>query len=347
MSRNMSKALGFLAALCIVGVHASQVRSSITVESKVDRATIFIGDRVMYTVTVKRTPDVVVEMPSLGAHLGMFELRDYTVKEPVKQGGLLVEQTEYVISTFETGDFEIPPLTIRYYTAADTTRKELRTEPIKITVQSLNPDQAGDIRDIKPPLEIPRDWGLVARRVGLGVAAVLVLALAAVAFVRYRKGKSILPKREKPPRPAHEVALEELDALAHEGLLEAGQVKEFYSRLSEIVRRYIENRFYVDALEMTTAEVMAAMDDAALGDDELRMLRELLELSDLVKFAKYVPAEEEHKGATEAAYEFVHRTKLIVTEVTQHAEPGVLSSGEPAPELPVPEEGKGAGSEEA
>ncbi|MCR4440078.1 MAG: BatD family protein [bacterium] len=295
-------------------------QAAITVESKVDRATIYIGDRIVYTVAVKRTADVVVEMPSLGANLGMFEIRDYAVQEPSKQGDLITEQTEYVISTFETGDFEIPPLTIRYYTSADTTRRELCTEPIKITVLSLNPDQAGDIRDIKPPLEIPRDWRRLLRHVGIGALALLLLAAAVLAFIRYRKGKGLLPRREKPPRPAHEVALEELDALVGSGLLERGETKQFYSALSEIVRRYIEGRFYVAALEMTTGEVLQAMAEAAVGSAERELLRELLELSDLVKFAKYLPSVQENERAVQLAYDFVQRTKLVVAEVAAEAE---------------------------
>jgi len=295
-------------------VAASRVDAAITVESKVDRATILIGDRITYSVTVKRSADVVVEMPSLGANLGMFEIRDYEVKEPVKQGDLITEQTEYVISTFETGDFEIPPLTIRYYTKADSTRRELRTEPIKITVKSLNPDQAADIRDIKPPLEIPRDWRRLVRQLGVALLAGLLIAAGVIAYLRYRKGKSLLPRREKPQRPAHELALEQLDALVRSGLLERGEVKQFYSELSEIVRRYIEGRFYVPALEMTTNQLLATLEEATLGHEERKQLQELLELSDLVKFAKYLPGAEEHERAVQIAYDFVQRTKLVVTE---------------------------------
>ncbi len=342
MNRNTCSLLIMLATLWGAGTWG-QAQASIAVESKVDRSTIFIGDRILYSVTVRRTADVLVEMPSLGANLGMFEIRDYEVKEPIKQGGVITEQTEYVISTFDIGDFEIPPLTIRYYTAADTTKRELRTEPIKITVQSLNPDQAGDIRDIKPPVEIPRDWGLVARRVGAGLAVALMLALGVIAFLRFRKGKGLLPRREGPPRPAHEVALEELEALVGSGLLAAGEIKEFYSRLSEIVRRYIENRFFVDALEMTTGELLHAMEESGLGGEERELLGDLLGLSDLVKFAKYLPVQEEHNRATQAAFEFVHRTKLVVAE--EVAEPP--AGDQLAAEAPVAAGSQHTASEEA
>lgn len=315
----------FALAIVVVGVAFSSAEAAITVESKVDRATILIGDRIIYSVTVQRSADVVVEMPSLGANLGMFEIRDYEVKEPVKKGNLITEQTQYVISTFETGDFEIPPLTIRYRTAADTTKRELRTEPIKITVKSLNPDQAGDIRDIKPPLEIPRDWGRVVRQVGWGLLGVLLIVGGILVYLRYRKGKGLLPRREKPPRLAHEVALEQLDALVRSGLLESGKVKQFYSELSEIIRRYIEGRFFVAALEMTTRQLLEGLEEAALGLQERELLKELLELSDLVKFAKYLPAGEEHERAVQGAYDFVHRTKFVVSEL---AEPAVVAAQE-------------------
>lgn len=313
----------FALAIAGVGVAFSNAEASITVESKVDRATILIGDRIIYSVTVQRSADVVVEMPSLGANLGMFEIRDYEVKEPVKKGNLITEQTQYVISTFETGDFEIPPLIIRYQTAADTTKRELRTEPIKITVKSLNPDQAGDIRDIKPPLEIPRNWGRVVRQVAWGLLGIMLVMGGILVYLRYRKGKRLLPRRQKPPRPAHELALEQLDALVRSGLLESGKVKQFYSELSEIIRRYIEGRFFVAALEMTTRQLLEGLEEVALGLQERELLEELLELSDLVKFAKYLPADEEHERAVQGAYDFVHRTRFVVSEL---AEPAVVAA---------------------
>ncbi|NOY60668.1 MAG: protein BatD, partial [Calditrichaeota bacterium] len=229
---------------------------SITVDSQVDRSTILIGDVFRYSVIITHDPDVKIQSPSLGANLGQFEIRDYKVLEPVKTDSQIVEQTDYTLSTFDTGEFEIPPLKIDFTTAADSTVQSIKTKPIKITVQSLNPDQAGDIRDIKPPLEPAKQYGRIILLASIILAA-LLLALFIFYYIKRRKaGKSLIPRKEKPSRPAHEIALEALEKLVQSDLLAAGKVKEYYIELSDIIRQYIGNRFYIYAMEMTTSQLL-------------------------------------------------------------------------------------------
>ena len=289
-------------------------QGSISVESKVDRSKVTIGDKIRYSLIITRDENVNVQMPGLAENLGMFELRDYDVLEPVVQDGKIIDQTDYIISTFETGEFEIPPLTIHYSIGADSTKKALQTEPIKITIESLNPDQSGDIRDLKAPLEIERDWARIIRFAVAGFLGLVVIALVIIIIRRYKQGKALLPRKLKPPRPPHEIALEDLDALTASDLLEKGETKAFYSELSDIIRRYIEGRFFIIAIEMTTGQLLANMREAEVDDEYCDMMQQFLSLCDMVKFAKYVPPNSEKEYAVATAYDFVHRTKLIVEE---------------------------------
>ena len=305
----ISVLVGWLALLAAQAVHAG-----VTLESRVDTTTMRIGDVVTYSIIVARDESTQVRLPSLGANLGGFEIRDFNVRKPVKKDGKIVERVDYLISTFDTGDFVIPPVMIQYRTPPDTVWHELRSQPIKIHVASLNPDQAGDIRDIKPPLSIPFDWMRVVR-----VALLVLVALVAAAFGFYfvrkrRRGEALFPARQKPPRPAHEVALEELDQLFHSDLLERGEIKLFHIRISEIIRRYIEGRFGVPALDMTSAEILASLRDGVLDDEERETLRAFLEGCDLVKFAKYVPTKEEIDATIDRAYTFVKSTQPVQTQ---------------------------------
>lgn len=286
-------------------------QSSISVESKIDKSTITIGDLVTYTVIVTRDPEIQVEMPGLAANLGAFEIRDYEVYDSEEVDGKIVERTEYLISTFDVGEFEIPPLVIHYTLPGDTTKKALQTEKLTILVESLNPSEAGDIRDIKFPLNLPRDyrkfilWGALA-------LVILILALLAVyIWRRKRAGKVLLPKMVEPPRPAHEIALKELNALKESFLLTEGRVKEFYVQVSEIIRRYIEGRYFIIALEMTTFELIENLKAAEIEDETVQLIQQFLEICDLVKFAKYKPTEEESSSTLNKAYEIVQRTQLI------------------------------------
>jgi len=289
-------------------------QGDIEIKSEVDRAKITIGDRIRYSVIVTRSTDVKLQMPSLAANLGMFELTDYEVHEPIEEAGKVIDKTDYIISTFETGEFEIPPLTIQYSTEKDTTLKILRTEPIKIVVASLNPDQQGDIRDIKAPLEISRNWAKIIRFIVAGVLGVAVIVLVILIIRRHRQGKSIIPKKIKPPRPPYEIALENLNKLLESDLLETGQLKQFYSEISEIIRYYIEGRFFIIALEMTTFQLLQNMYDAEIEDEYCETIKEFLELCDLVKFAKHIPGDKEHNKVISLAYDFINRTKLVILE---------------------------------
>jgi hypothetical protein len=285
--------------------------SPIAVESKVDKSNITIGDTVRYAVKLTRDKNVNVRWPALGANLGAFEIRDYDKPDPRQAKGRIVEEIIYTISTFDTGRFVIPPLAIEYQTLPDTLWHQLQTEKLEIYVASTLPSEAGDIRDIKSPWELPRDWKLIIR-VALIVAGILLLAGVGFYYWRKRQGKGILPERKEPPRPAHEVALEALRKLRGSDLLATGQIKAFYIELSEIVRRYIEGRYFVPALELTTGELMDDLKQVTLEPDARDMLRDLLELSDLVKFAKYAPANEEHERALQLAESFVETTKLVM-----------------------------------
>ena len=286
----------------------------ISISSKVDKALIHIGDLIQYTIIVTHDQDIRVEMPGLGANLGGFEIRDYDVEEPKAEDGLIVSEVNYAISTFFTGEFEIPPLTVLYYTKGDSTAKALSTEKIKIVVESIKPSEAGDIRDIKPPLEIPRSLWYLLRWFVLGGGILILALIGFLIYWRKRQGKSILPVRPEIRRPPHEIAYEELDRLRQSDLLSKGEIKQFYIEISEIIRRYIEGRYFIIAMEMTTTEVLDGLMDADVTEEELHIFQRFLDQCDLVKFAKVIPSEGETNEVILMASEIIDRTKVIITE---------------------------------
>jgi hypothetical protein len=294
---------------------AGFAQGRVSVESRVDRAKINIGDVIKYTVIITHDPDVKLERPSPGKNLGQFEIREYQVAEPKKVQNQLLVQTDYLISTFDVGEFEIPPLQVFFRTAQDTLLHQLNTETIKITVASLNPNEKGDIRDIKEPMTPPRDWARIIVAIS---AAVIVLALLGLGWWYYQRRKAgapLLALREKPLRPAHELALEALAALQQSDLLATGQIKGYFIQLSEILRKYVEARYFIDAMEMTTGQVIAKMQTDHLAGESITSLQELLQLSDLVKFAKHLPAPEVQQGAVPQAVAFVESTQLVLSEL--------------------------------
>ncbi|MEE4311326.1 MAG: hypothetical protein V2J62_05605 [candidate division KSB1 bacterium] len=312
----------FCIALLIALISASGFAqdSHISLESKVDRAKITIGDRIRYSIIITRGDSVLIEMPEVGANLGAFEILDYEDPEPERVDGNILEKRIYIISTFDTGEFEIPPVNVQFVTKPDTNWQELSTEKIRVQVESLKPSEAGDIKDIKAPLELERDMKRIIQLVVAG-AALILLALLIFYFIRRRRqGKSLIPRKEEPPRPAHEIALENLDKLLASDLLEKGDVKQFYIELSDIIRTYIEGRFYIVALEMTTGQLVENMRTEDVASEVIGRVSDFLDSCDLVKFAKYVPLSNETDDVVKQAYELVHRTKIEMEEADSENE---------------------------
>ncbi|MFQ5706437.1 MAG: hypothetical protein ACE5HO_03260 [bacterium] len=290
-----------------------------SVESKIDKTTITIGDVVTYSIIVTRDPDVQVDIP-LAANLGKFEIRDYQVHDPEKAGGKIVERTDYLISTFEVGEFEIPPLEVDYVLPGDSTKHSLKTSKLNILVKSLNPSEAGDIRDIKPPLSLPRDFSKLILWGAIGLGLLFLLSVAIYIWRRKKAGKTILPRKVEPPRPAHETAFAALNALKESSPLQEGKFKEFYVEVSQIIRSYIEGRYFIIALEMTTFELVEKLKATEIEPENIELIQALLEICDLVKFAKYSPSDSEHQSTLARAFEIVDRTKLVYHEEEMAAE---------------------------
>lgn len=301
----------------------------VSLEAKVDKNKITIGDLIKFSIVIARDENVNVQMPELGVSLGAFEIRDYVDPKDQKIDGQIIQKREYSISTYDIGEYEIPPVKAFYLVGPDSTLHELSTEKIKITVESVKPSEAGDIREIKNPLEILRDWWQIIRLALAGLVILLILILVCIYYRRRKEGKSLIPRREKPKRPPHEIALEELNKLIAQNLIEQGEVKTFYILISEIIRRYIGERYYIIAIEMTTSQLLDAMKDADIEQETIGSVEDFLVRCDMVKFAKYIPVADEHDVVIQSAFDIIEKTKIVFIEEEKEVELVTDSEEEP------------------
>jgi hypothetical protein len=134
-------------------------------------------------------------------------------------------------------------------------------------------------------------------------------------FLFYRKGKKVFNGKEKVQEPAHIIAFRELDRIRNEKLWLRNQIKSFYTDLTDTMRHYLENRYGLSAMEKTSAEILESLDETDYLDEDLRLkLREVLERSDFVKFARSMPLPDENERSLNAIYVIVERTRLIPEE---------------------------------
>lgn len=311
----------YIIFLIFIGFCAAQEnRPLIEVKSIVDTSHITIGDRITYTLSIDHVDTMRVEKPGEGVHLGQFEIKDYKIYDPVRQEGRILEKFEYVISVFDTGTFVIPPFPVAYFpndSLGD--YKLIEASAITIYVESVIQDEERQLRDIKPPIDIPYDYFLLLSVIS---SIVLIGALVYLGYRLYlkRKETGYFIKTPEPQRPAHEVALESLEELLKKDLLSDGLIKEFYSDISEIIRRYIEGRYFIPALEETSREILIELNGQDISEEMLLKAKESLELSDLVKFAKYKPSDEENQNVVSWTKEFVEGTMVVFTV---EEEPGI------------------------
>jgi hypothetical protein len=308
MSQKLNSALILLLFTSFALISQAAEESLISVESNVDRATITIGDRILYTLTVKSDFTVKLEPLALGSNLGAFEVKDYKIHDPQKtKEGKVINKSEYVITTFTTGEYVIPPITINY-TDPNGEKKQIQSEPLFILVKSVGATESDkeDIRGLKPPIEIKgRYWTYLL------ILPILAL-LGAFGFFYYRqRTKAVaLPKiPEELKKPAWEVALLELENLKGSDFLERKEIKKYYIILSDIVRKYLERRYQITALDRTTQEVRGELKRVKTEGEVTDLVYGFLFSCDLVKFAKYIPLKEEIEKDWNEAFTIVNMTK--------------------------------------
>jgi hypothetical protein len=285
---------------------ASPAPSPVHVRASVEKGPLTIGQRFRYTVEVTAPKDVEIMLAQPTEHLADFDIVDFGDAPSVERDGMTVITRWFQLVGYDTGDHLVPSPPVRYRLPGE----ELAEAPgheILVPIASLlaREPNATDLRDIKPPENPPIDWRPYWLLAG-GTVVVLVLGLVLYRVWRRPRRTAFAP----PPRPAHEIAHEELERLRARALPEQGAFKEYYSALTAIVRSYLEQRFRVRAPEMTTEEflMVTARGGAVLQSAHRALLGEFLSESDLVKFARHHPSLADAERAYGAAARFVDET---------------------------------------
>jgi hypothetical protein len=270
------------------------------VTARTDSAQYKVGEWILLHVSAELPADVDSLAPAVKDSVGAFEILNIDASRAASGH----QEWIFKLTMFDTGNVFIPPVAFSYKHRQDTLERIAYSNPISLSIVSIPFDPKGDIKDIKPPLDAP--WKFEDFLPYL--IALLILALAAIGYYYYRKWKK---RREegfvpvKPSIPPGQVALTALRLLEDKHLWQQGKVKQYYSEVTEIVRRFIEDQYGVLALESTSDEILAQLLKLPEAQALLKEFRSFFTTADLVKFAKYIPAPEEHDHELRWAYEIV------------------------------------------
>ncbi len=279
---------------------------AIVVSASIDSTMLMLGDQTAMHLSVTHEANEQVVMPPFGEMLqdGIEIVEQGKIDTTTLPDGRIQLKQDLMLTSFKDSLFAIEPL---YVTSGEDT---FWTEPMVLNViQPFEVDSANAITDIKDIERAPIWWWGIIRWILLVLGILLLIDLA---FWLWRKYDKIHHQEEEPInpellRPADEVALEKLDAIKAQKIWKDGKVKEYQTELTDVVREYIGRRFDVQSTEKTSDETLRAM--KPLIDKELfGKLSKMLQLADLVKFAKWHTTPDENEMALSTAYEFVKET---------------------------------------
>jgi hypothetical protein len=286
------------------------------VRASVDSAAVTVGGRVLLTIEVDDPQEWTIAPPEPGTELGSFVVRSVTPKENLPHPTF-----ELGLVALKPGEQEIPPVTLQAQAPPDRDTT-FSSAPIAVLVRSnLAPAEASAESSVaqpslaadKPALEAPREWGPVWIAVGAFVLATIA-GFFLLRRLRNRKARPAViarpaPLEKRKLRPAWEIALEELDRIAKAGYVERGELKTHYVEVTETLRRYLEDRYGIPALESTTEELRPRLQEIPLESLIAPRVLAILQEADLVKFAKARPE-------AAAARTLEHRVREIVEQTT-------------------------------
>ncbi len=278
----------------------------VEVMAQVDRTTATTGDPIRYTLTAKSDPSIDVTIPEMGSQIAGLRIVDIGETGPIERDGRKIIEQWYELRADIVGSYIIPGAVFSYRDKEGKTH-ELKTAQIFIEVKSVIDDKeaAKDIKDIKPLTTIPRDYSTL---IMFSLAGLVLITLIGGGIYLYRRKYRKAPAT--PPRPPHELALEELEALKKEDLIKRGIYREHYFKLSEIFRKYLERRFHFQAVEQTSEEILREITNLKeINEDAKVTAQNFLQRTDLVKFANYIPRTNEVEQEHQEAISFIYTTK--------------------------------------
>lgn len=306
-----------IALICVAGIGTAQAK--VTVTAKLDSVNLLMGNLTMLRLEVVQDkgkpggfPLFRDADPALG-YVGVcgdsIELRTSIKSDTVELGSGRIQINHMVpVQAFDSGTYRLPEFV--YVSESDSARSNVLTlnvVPVDVTVDDpiagyapVAKPEGSKITDALPNWLADYWWAILL--------ALILAGVGVWAFLRYKKEGTVLPKKPQPT--PYETAMRDLRDLKTKNLWEQGLEKEYFTRLTDILRTYLDKRFGINAMEMTTREIMECLYNSDLKDKR-EYMRQILSVADFVKFAKVRPLPADNIAAYENAVKFVEETKPV------------------------------------
>ncbi|MGB5847269.1 MAG: hypothetical protein WBH40_02210 [Ignavibacteriaceae bacterium] len=303
-----------LGAICIFIVVNVQAQT-ISVAAYADTTDYLVGDFINYEIEVVTRKNIEVISPSLPDTLSRLEL--IARAKPILTEDEKSKTTIYkfIFAGYDSVRAVIPPVDVKYRTVDDTSFKKIVTDSVVVQIHTVPVSTAEEIKDVKSPITIPYNWKWLLLWAAIGF---LIIIAGYYSYKKYKQKKSEQPVEKKIITiPPHVKALAALENLENEQLWQKGFIKDYHSRITEIIRNYFEERFDLPAMELTTTETILHLNSIKEKDIILDITYNFLSNADLVKFAKFQPLESVNEEMMKQAKEIVQSTipqKPVINE---------------------------------
>ena len=322
--KNSNRIKTIAGILVCLWISCISISAQTVIKATIDSTHILIGQQTDIHLEIAADKNQLLQIPLIPDTLmAGVEVLEISKIDTVDIGNNRIQMKyNYLITSFDSALYLLPPFKV--IAGADT----IFSAELALKVSTLPVDtesgQFYDIKDIRKPPFVLMDY---LPTVLMILAIIALIALIAYIIYRLINKKSLVPfKKEEPYVPPHIRAIRRLDAIKLEKLWQAGRMKEYHSEITETLRIYIEERFGVGAMEMTSGEILDDIKKYSDADTAYDNLKQILILADFVKFAKYKPLPDENELSMMNAYLFVNDTKVEAVETREAGE--MVENGE-------------------
>jgi len=284
---------------------------NVNITVKTDTNLVKIGERISLTFEAFTNTNFNVFFPEIKDSIGKLEIISKSKIDTLINKDTIFLKQKFEITSFEEGSYSIPSLIFSYENKNDKILKTINSEPIFVSFITIEVDTTQGIKDIKAPIEFPYT---IEEFLPLILAIISFIVLIYLIFFFIKKYKN-RPKKEilkyDITIPADIEAIEALKLLENERLWQKGFYKEYYIRLTDILRTYIHRRFSINSFEMTSLEILDSLKNKDISKVAIEILEVIFKISDLAKFAKYQPNADENAKCMSLSIDLIEQTKDI------------------------------------
>jgi hypothetical protein len=289
--------------------------------ASVDSAAIMIGDQIGMELGINVPENSQVQWPMIADTIMQnIEVVTRGEVDTLFDSGRMIMKQRLTVTSFDSGYFEVPPFDFLYILKDDTTVYNTESGSFYLQVYVPEVDTAQPFKVIKGPIEEPYTFGEILPWILIGLVVLAALVFLVFWLRKRKKNQPLFKAKPKPLLPPDVEAINKLEEIRLARVWQSGKVKQYFSSLTDVMKVYLKRRYGFDAPEMTSDEIIDVLSNHSVNPGAMEKLQGMMQLADLVKFAKAQPTPLENDLSLNHCIDFVNETKPVVIKDEEKTE---------------------------